>query len=253
MNVLLDLDGVIWLAAKPIPGSPEAVERLRAAGHRVLFLTNNSNPTVADLIEKLGSMGIPAEPDDIAASSHAAALLVKEGETALVCGGEGVVEALQARGAKTVSEGEADAVVVGFHREFDYKRLTAAFRAVIGGARLIGTNDDPTYPTPDGPVPGGGSLLAAVAAAASVEPVVAGKPNQAMADLVRTRLGDDLTGTVLVGDRPSTDGRMAERLGVPFLLVQTGVKEAPDPGIRVDADAADLASIVGADGNQQGI
>ena len=252
MNVILDLDGVIWLAERPIPGSPEAVERLRRAGHRVLFLTNNSNPTVADLVEKLGGMGVPADPDEIAASSHAAALLVEDGETALVCGGEGVAEALRARGAEVVYEGDADAVVVGFHREFDYKRLTAAYRAVAGGARLIGTNDDPTYPTPDGPVPGGGSLLAAVATAASARATVAGKPNQAMADLVRARLGDDLDGTVLIGDRPSTDGRMAERLGVAFVLVQTGVKEEPDSDIRVDAEAADLASVVDQAGNVAG-
>lgn len=253
MNVILDLDGVIWLAQKPIPGSPEAVERLRHAGHRLLFLTNNSNPTVADLVEKLAGMGVPAEPGEIAASSQAAALLVEKGETALVCGGAGVAEALRARGVETVYEGDADAVVVGFHREFDYKRLTAAFRAVIGGARLIGTNDDPTYPTPDGPVPGGGSLLAAVATAATAKATVAGKPNQAMADLVRSRLGDDLEGTVLIGDRPSTDGRMAERLGVPFVLVRTGVKEEPGVGLRVDCDAADLASVVGDDGEVSGL
>lgn len=249
MNVICDLDGVIWLARKPIPGSPEAVERLRACGHRVLFLTNNSNPTVAELAEKLASMGIPAEPYDIATSSQAAALLVEQGQTALVCGGDGVAEALRERGAEPIWEGKADAVVVGFHREFDYKRLTAAFRAVAGGARLIGTNDDPTYPTPDGPVPGGGSILAAVAAAAGVKPTVAGKPNEAMARLVASRLGHDLAGTVLIGDRPSTDGLMAARLGVPFVLVQTGVKEEPEQGMNVDVETADLASLVDDAGN----
>lgn len=245
MTVILDLDGVIWLADKAIAGSPEAVGRLRAAGHRVLFLTNNSNPTVADLVRKLGAMGIPVEPQEIATSSQAAALLVEPGQTALVCGGKGVEEALAERGATPVYEGEADAVVVGFHKEFDYRRLTIAFRAVLGGARLVGTNDDPTYPTPDGPVPGGGALLAAVAAAATATPTVAGKPHPPMADLVRARLGDDLRDTVLVGDRPSTDGLMAARLGVPFVLVHSGVNEAPDPAIRVDAEAADLATAVG--------
>src|SRR5205085_10861642 len=110
-----------------------------------------------------------------------------------------VTEALEARSARTIENGDADAVVVGFHREFDYERLTVAFRAVLGGARLIGTNDDPTYPTPAGPVPGGGSLLAAVATAAGVEPTVAGKPYDGMAQLVRRRLGaarGDLSGTV---------------------------------------------------------
>jgi len=253
MNVLCDLDGVIWLAEDPIPGSPEAVERLRAAGHRVLFLTNNSNPTVADLVGKLGRMGIPAGPADVATSSQAAALLVEPGQTALVCGGNGVAEALETRGAKTVKEGEADAVVVGFHREFDYNRLTAAYRAVAAGARLIGTNDDPTYPTPNGPVPGGGSLLAAVATAAGVKATVAGKPNRAMADLVAARLSDDLDGAVLVGDRPSTDGLMAARLGVPFVLVRTGVKEEPAGTISVEWEAADLASAVDDEGNVGGL
>ncbi|MEW6154144.1 MAG: HAD-IIA family hydrolase [Actinomycetota bacterium] len=252
MNVILDLDGVIWLADQPIAGSPEAVGRLRRAGHRLLFLTNNSNPTVAHLVDKLAGMGIEAAPEQIATSSQAAAALVAPGATALVCGGPGVVEALAARGAETVTEGPADAVVVGFHREFDYGRLTAAFRAIAGGAVLIGTNDDTTYPTPSGPVPGGGAILAAVAAAGGVEPVVAGKPYQPMADLVHARLG---TGgpTVLIGDRPSTDGLMARRLGVPFVLVLSGVttEEPIAPEAAPALVAARLADVVGPDGQVQ--
>jgi glycerol 3-phosphatase-2 len=253
VNVILDLDGVIWLSEKPIEGSAEAVQRLRDDGHRVLFLTNNSNPTTDDLVEKLTKMGIPAERDEIVASSQAAATLVEKGETVLVCGGPGVREALEERGAKPVDEGEAAAVVVGFTKDFDYRRLTAAFRAVHDGARLIGTNDDPTYPTPDGPVPGGGSLLAAVAAAASVEPVVAGKPNQAMADLVKDRLGGDVGHTVLVGDRPSTDGRMAELLGVPFVLVLSGVTTDGDAGEDVEKVlvTSDLSSLLDEEAFQQ--
>lgn len=246
MNVILDLDGVIWLADEPIPGAPEAVRRLRDAGHRVLFVTNNSNPTVAALVAKLGAMGVRAEADEIVNSSQAAAALVEPGHTALVCGGPGVREALAQRGAQQVDEGEADAVIVGFHREFDYRRLTAAFKAVIGGARLIGTNDDPTYPTPDGPVPGGGALLAAVATAAGVVPTVAGKPFQPMADLVRSRLGGDLSDTVFIGDRPSTDGRMAKLLGIPFALVLSGVTSRDDPTDDVEPAvvAPDLAAAV---------
>lgn len=252
--MILDLDGVIWRGDEPIDGSSDAVRRLRAAGHRVLFVTNNSNPTVEDTIEKLRGFGIEAEPEELVTSSQAAASLLEAGTSALVCGGPGVVEALEARGVEPHHEGNADAVVVGFHKTFDYDRLTAAFRAIIAGARLIGTNDDPTYPTPDGPVPGGGSLLAAVATAAGVDPVVAGKPHQPMADLVKQRLGDDLDGTVLVGDRPSTDGLMAKKLGIPFILVMTGVAredEDDEVDVEVDRRAPDLASLVGADGELQ--
>ena len=228
MAWILDLDGVIWLGPDVVPGVPEAVARLRDAGERVLFLTNNSSRPVSDVLEKLEGMGIEAAADQIATSALAAAEMLEEGSTALVCGGVGVEEALDRRGVQRVSEGDADAVVVGWFKEFDYDRLTAAFHAVSKGARLIGTNDDPTYPTPDGPIPGGGSLLAAVSVAAGVEPEVAGKPHQPMADLVRSRLGDDTDHAILVGDRPSTDGAMARRLGVKFALVMTGVSDRDD-------------------------
>ncbi len=245
MAWILDLDGVVWLSDDPIPGSAEAVVRLRDAGHRVLFLTNNSGPTVGYLADKLTGFGLPAEPDDIVTSAQAAASLCEPGSTVLVCAGEGVDEALQARDVKPVEQGLADAVIVGFHRHFDYDRLNAAFSAVHHGARLIGTNDDPTYPTPDGPVPGGGSLLAAVATAAGVTPEVAGKPHEAMATVLRARLGDDTGDAVLVGDRPSTDGLMARRLGLPFALVLSGVTaEAPTGNDAADMVAADLATLV---------
>jgi HAD superfamily hydrolase (TIGR01450 family) len=251
MALILDLDGVIWRGNQPIEGSPEAVDRLRKAGHRLIFVTNNSNPTVEDLVEKLAGFGVSAEPEEIVTSAQAAASLVEPDSTALVCGGPGVIQALEERGARPVQSGDADVVVVGFHRDFDFQRLTAAFRAVIAGARLIGTNHDPTYPTPDGPVPGGGSLLAAVATAAGVEPTVAGKPNDAMVEMVRDRLGDDVDSAVLVGDRPSTDGQLARRLGVDFALVLSGTaaEELDDPQ---DADAEfvadDLASLVDDEG-----
>ena len=99
---------------------------------------------------------------------------------------------------------------------------------------------------PAGPIPGGGSILAAVATAAGVEPVVAGKPHPPMADLVRNRLHGDLDGSVVVGDRPSTDGLLAAALGVRFALVLSGVTKADDLPVEPDPAeiASDLASLV---------
>jgi 4-nitrophenyl phosphatase len=113
----------------------------------------------------------------------------------------------------------------------------------MGGARLIGTNDDPTYPTPDGPIPGGGSLLAAVAVAGGAEAVVAGKPHQPVAELIEERFGYVDT---LVGDRPSTDGKLAQRLGARFILVFSGVTAEDDLPVDPEPDqtAPDLASVV---------
>lgn len=243
---VLDLDGVVWLGDDVIPGVPEAVERLRAAGHGVLFLTNNSSRTIGYLVSKFEGMGIPVDPGEIVTSAQAAATMVEPGSTALVCAADGVREALSARGVDTVDDGPADVVVVGFHTDFDYSRLNAAYQAVRGGARLIGTNADTTYPTPDGPIPGGGALLASVAAAAGVEPEVAGKPYQPMADAVRARIGEATHDGLVVGDRPDTDGLMALRLGLPFALVFTGVTGPDDAPFEPDPamTAPDLAALV---------
>ena len=243
MAWILDLDGVVWLAHDPIPGSVEAIAALRAAGERVCFVTNNSSQPVAEQEAKLATMGIPAE-GEVLTSAMAAALLVQPGQTALVCGGPGVADALERRGVRVVREGEADAVVVGFHLDFDYERLKAAHAAVRDGARLIGTNDDPTYPTPDGEIPGGGAILAAVATAAGVEPVVAGKPNAPMAALVGELIGAGPH--VVVGDRPSTDGLFAVTLGAPFALVLSGVTGEADLPVTPEADwvSTNLAALV---------
>lgn len=245
MTWLLDLDGVVWLSDEPIGGSAGAIDRLRAAGHRVVFLTNNSSATVEEYLAKLGRGGIPASADDLITSAQAAATLVEPGETALVCGGPGVEEALAARGVTTVRTGDADAVVVGWHRDFDFGRLQAASDAVRHGARLIGTNDDATYPTPSGPLPGGGAILAAVAYATGVTPTVAGKPFPPIVELLHARVDD---AEVMVGDRPSTDGLLAHRLGIPFGLVLSGVTTEDGPAIqpRPDRVAPDLAALVDA-------
>ena len=246
--VLCDLDGVVWLSRIAIPGAPDAIEALRASGRRVLFVTNNSFSLVADQEAALAAIGIPAE-GDVITSAQAAAFLVDPGETALVCGGPGVVEALEARGATAVREGDADAVVVGFHRDFDYERMRIASDAARRGARLIATNDDATYPTPDGPIPGGGAIVAAVATAAGVAPSIAGKPHRPMADLAKQRCGPAFSGStaVMVGDRWSTDGLFAAALGCPWALVRSGVTlPGADPGGTAELDAADLAGVAAA-------
>jgi HAD superfamily hydrolase (TIGR01450 family) len=243
--VLCDLDGVVWLARQAIPGSVEAIAALRAGGHRVLFVTNNSNPLLADTEGALEWIGVPAA-GDVLTSAQAAALLVEPGESAYVAGGPGIVEALGTRGVRVREEGPVDAVVVGFHREFDYDGLARASSRVRAGARLIGTNDDATYPTADGPIPGGGSILAAVAFASGGQPVIAGKPYAPMAALVAEVVGSRAAAAaVMVGDRPDTDGRFARAIGCRFALVYSGVTK---PGEIVepvpDLAAPDLAGVV---------
>jgi glycerol 3-phosphatase-2 len=240
---VIDLDGVVWLTGEPIAGVPEALAQLGQAGIRTLFATNNSAPTVAELQERLARAGVDARPEDLVTSAQAAAGMVEPGSTVLALADGGVLEALDERGVVVVEDGPADAVIVGWTHRFDFDRLAQAATAVRDGARLIGTNEDPTHPTPQGLLPGTGAILAAVAAASGVDPEVAGKPHQPLAALVTGRASDV---AVVVGDRPATDGLLAHRLGVPFALVLSGVTkgDAPPLGPPAEEVAPDLAHLV---------
>ncbi len=240
---IIDLDGVIWLAEEPIAGSADAVARLRRAGHGVMFATNNSSPTVNELQQRLARAGIESTPDDIVTSAQAAASMLEPGSTAVVCGDAGVLEALEARRVSVRTEGPAHAVVVGWTRRFDFDLLADAATTVRLGARLIGTNEDPTHPTPHRLLPGSGALLAAVATASQTTPEVGGKPHDPMVALLRSRAPDAV---VVVGDRPSTDGALARALGLPFALVRTGVtSDGTEPMVvEPDEEAPDLATLV---------
>ena len=250
--VCLDLDGVIWRGTEPIAPAIDGVARLRAAGLRVAFLSNNSSVSVGDVVAKLRSMGVAAEADEVLTSALAAAHLLAgsfaAGSPVLVCGGPGLHEAVTDAGLTVVDHGPAAAVVVGITRDFDYGMLTEASAAIRAGARFVATNLDATYPVPGGLIPGAGAIVAAVATAADARPEVAGKPGRPIADLVRERFGDR---GVMVGDRPSTDGAMADTLGWPFALVLSGVTavEAPPGGEPIPDPAppfvaADLGALV---------
>ena len=235
----LDLDGVVWLEDHPIPRAAEAINALHAAGEHVGFVTNFSYGRRDEIAAKLERHGIDAS-NGVITSAMAAAALVPSGSRALVCAGPGVVDELQRRDVETIDASDAgalgakvDVVVVGYHPTFDYQRMTAASTAVRNGARLLGTNDDATYPTAAGPVPGGGALLASIAVASGVKPEIAGKPYQPIADMVHELLGPD---GIMVGDRPDTDGRFALTLGWKFALVLTGVTGRQDLPVEPSPD-----------------
>jgi HAD superfamily hydrolase (TIGR01450 family) len=248
---VVDLDGVLWRGAETIGGSPEAVRRLQAATE-VVFVTNNSYHPIAHYEARLGALGVDAH-GAVLSSAQAAASLVSPGERALVCGGPGLLEAVAARGAEVVEEGNADVVLVGYRPDFDYEMLRRTADVVRAGARFVATNTDATYPVPGGLLPGTGALVAAMSVASGVTPEVAGKPHGAVADLILDRLGPHVGAGVVAGDRVETDGALARRLGYRFALVLSGVSSdggepargATDP-VAPDLVAPDLAAAVAA-------
>lgn len=241
---------MIWLAHEPIDGSVDAISRLTGAGVDVWFVTNNSFSTQAQQRDALAKIGI-ATNGNIVTSAMAAASRISSGERVMVCGGEGLIEEVARVGADVVvpyqqrrQSGPFDAVVVGFHREFDFDVLSQALTAVRNGARLVGSNSDPTYPTPDGPIPGGGSILAAIEHATGVKALVTGKPHRTMAEYVQALTpGVDASEMMMVGDVVSTDGAFARTLGCSFGLVMSGMTSSAD-GSGADVVGRNLADLV---------
>ena len=242
MTWALDLDGVVWLGDKVIQGVGESITFLREKGEQVFFVTNNSGRTVSEVEEKLNSFNI--EPNGgVITSAMAMATLLSPDETVLTLCGKGAVEEMEKVGAKPVKDGKADSVVVGFHEDFDYWKLTAALQAIDSGERLLATNDDLTYPSHDGIRPGAGSILASLVAATEAVPEIAGKPYQPMCDLLNELSGGN---GIMVGDRPDTDGRFAKNLGWDFGLVLSGVTKKSDLPVDPPHDflADDLPDMV---------
>jgi 4-nitrophenyl phosphatase len=244
MNVICDIDGVIYRGDRLLPGSDHALQRLRDAGVTVHFATNNSTKSALTVSERLTRItGVRFEPESIVTSSQAAVhLLGDDPGPVMVLGSEGINSALaDARIELTDDPVAASALLVGLDFDLTYDRLTRAGDAVRFGARFIATNTDPTYPIADGLLPGGGAMVAAVQVTTGVEPEVAGKPHPPMRALLRAKgIGE----AWVIGDRVDTDIALARsEPDWTSILVLTGVTGPEETG---DADhvAPDLAAAV---------
>ena len=228
-NVVLDVDGCLTLAGRAIPGASAAIAAIAAIGSRGVIATNNSTRTPAAVAADLSALlGIAIAPESVVTSGMAAStLLTQRHQPALVVGEEGLRLTLETASIATTTDPyAARSVVVGLHRGFDYDLLGRASRAVARGALLVATNDDVTFPDPDGDLPGAGALVAAVEAASGRTAVVAGKPHRPMLDTVAALLAPGVTW--MVGDRAETDVAFARAAGWQAVLVLSGVTRRPE-------------------------
>jgi 4-nitrophenyl phosphatase len=251
-NVVLDLDGTLYLGSEAIPGAVDAVRTLEGAGWRVVIATNNATRHRGEVCEHiLRVTGLEVSPDRVVTAGGAAArALTDEDSPVFVVGEPGLRLTLEeADIALTMEPDDARAVVIGLDRSFDYRKLADASRAVFNGARFIATNGDTTFPGTSGLEPGAGALVAAVAAVTAVTPTVVGKPHEPMRHAVAALLG---TGpTVVVGDRLDTDIVFGVEAGWLTILVLTGVTDeasvagvSPPPDL-VLASLADVPAALG--------
>lgn len=251
-HVLLDLDGCLWLGDRPTAQAVAAVAALRESGKNLMFCTNSPRRSAEDFVRKLWRLGFKASVDEIAsvgaAVQHGLAQR-RDGGSAFVIGPQPLVDHVAAAGLRVVNNTEfatrADVVVVSSHDAFDFRELRIATQAVLRGAELVGASRDPTYPMPDGPWPGSGSVLAAVEAA-SEQPAqwTAGKPAPDFYAAPLERLGP---GRILaVGDRLDSDVAGAHAVGLDAALVLTGsctraeAAQADRPPEHIAESLADL-------------
>src|SRR6266511_305541 len=139
--ILLDIDGVLHVSGDPIPGAADAVRALRADGHRLRFVTNNTTRARARLARELQEIGIELDEDEVSTTPIAAGKLLA-GIRVLALTMASVREDLAAH--VTLVEEDAEAVLLGGADEtaetgevFAYENLNRAFAALREGARLV--------------------------------------------------------------------------------------------------------------------
>jgi 4-nitrophenyl phosphatase len=226
--MILDMDGVLWRASRPIGDLPSIFSKIKSLGIRVLLATNNATLSRDDFLSKLRGYGVDLEAWQIVNSAEATAQFLKKkfpsGGSVFVVGESGLCHALMDAGF-THAEENALAVVAGMDRNLSYQKLGLAARHIRSGVLFIGTNPDRTYPTPEGLMPGAGSVLAFLQAASGVEPTIIGKPQAEMYKVALERLQTLPEETLIVGDRLETDILGAQAIGCQTAVVLSGVSD----------------------------
>jgi glycerol-1-phosphatase len=231
-QLILDLDGCIWVGDVPVPGSVDAVSALRDAGKRVVFATNNPRHPGEEYVTKLWGIGIRASLGDVVTVGGAVQHLLADshaGRTAFVVGTDSLFRHVADAGLKLLNgtdlASRAEVVVVGGTEDLVYDDLRHAALALRRGAEFLATGRDPTYPQPDGLWPGTGAIVAALEYATGRTAAVVGKPEPQLFLTALDRLGEGRT--LVVGDRLDSDVAAAGRAELDAALVLSG-DTAPD-------------------------
>jgi len=255
-TVMTDCDGVLWVGAEPIPGSPEMINRFRDLGKRVFYVTNNSTKHRREYKTKLDKLGFGGSMDEIIGTAYLAATYLEQinfdkSKLVYVVGSSGITQELDDVGIKylpigpdSVPEGgnwtletlkfqplelnpDVAAVIAGFDINISFNKiLKGASYANRPGAVFVATNTDEQFPMPGTEliIPGTGSMVQAVATAAGRQPVVLGKPSKFMFEIVQKRHPGILPErTLMIGDRANTDILLGKNCGLQTLLVGSGV------------------------------
>lgn len=248
--VLIDMDGVLWVGDRMLPGIADFFAFLDAHQIRYILVSNNATRRAGHTVERLRAGGLVVSAQHVLTSAEATPLWLRQKlpqlKRVFVVGEQALRDALHDAGIEIVDR-DADAVVVGLDRQITYEKMKCATLEIRRGARFIATNSDRTLPTEDGLVPGAGSLVAALVAATDVQPLFIGKPARPMFEIALELTGTTPRETAMLGDRLDTDIDGAGDFGLKTIMVLTGVStraEAEQNRIKPDVIVDDLPTLV---------
>ncbi|MFC3961591.1 HAD-IIA family hydrolase [Nocardia jiangsuensis] len=229
-SALIDLDGVVYHGTTPVDGAVDALAAARSAGLRTLYLTNNASRTPCEVAALVTGLGLPTAEGDVVTSAHAAAALAARrmpGARVLMVGGVAMKTALWEHGLIPIhkADDDPDLVVQGFAPDVDWRQLAEAAYAVGRGVPWIVTNSDIAVPREGGIAPGNGALAEAVRLATGATPDFAGKPYEPIYQEALSRTSGP---HLVIGDSLETDIAGGNRMGLPSLLVLTGITTLRD-------------------------
>lgn len=249
---LIDLDGVIYRGNDLLPGAREFIDWLQTHNKKYLFLTNNSFASETQVLEKLERLGITTETTHLLSAGQAAVQnIARRFPAALVyvVGEPPLFDLLQHYKLRIapLEANEADVVLVGLDRHFDYQKLTGAVLALRAGAHFVAINRDALLPVADGFIPGCGTMVAAIEAGSEVIPEVVGKPEPTLLLEALHLLNSQPEETVMIGDGLAVDIQAGKAAGTHTLLVLSGKDGREDvakSSIKPDHIYQDVAAIV---------
>ncbi|MGI8334869.1 HAD-IIA family hydrolase [Actinomadura scrupuli] len=249
--VLIDIDGVLTVSWRPLPGAVEAVSRLREAGLGLALLTNTSSRTRASIAATLAEAGFPIGVDDVFTAPALAADYIAErypGARCLLLNSGDISADLA--GVELVEDDPDLVLLCGAGVEFGYRALDEVFGHLQNGARLLALHRNLYWRTDEGLKLDTGAFVAGLEQAAGVTAEVIGKPSAAFFETALAALRADPSAALMVGDDLEADVLAAQRAGLTGVLVRTGkflprtLEEADGTPDHVLDSIADVPSLL---------